>query len=634
MTLRFTAPQLARLEDVVPEDRGWAFEVKYDGYRLQALVATGQVRLLTRTGLDWTHKFPTIATWLARVDARSVVLDGEVIAANVTNRSAFGALQEQLEVPGSVRLQYVVFDILELNGTPLRREPLARRWELLRRLLRQAHATKRSTVRLSERLSGAPGALMHDACARRLEGVIGKRLDAPYQSGRGPAWIKVKCTGRQEFVLVGFTPPKGSRVGIGSLLLAVYDHGTLHYAGRVGSGLTDAELGGLLKRLTRIERRRSPLQPVPTGIPRGVRWLAPTLVAEVSFTEWTADGHLRHPVFQGLRTDKAPADVHRERISPMPRAAKLSPTGVTARTRRPAVSSTGATVAGVTITHPDREVYPEAGISKLELARYLERVAQLMLPHVADRPLALVRCPEGIAGECFFQKHWTGALPSTLNSVPILQNDGKRHPHVVVRNAAALVTLAQWGVVEIHPWGARADKPDLPDRITFDLDPHEDVPWSAVRDAANGLRTLLRELGFASWLKTSGGKGLHVVLPITRRSDWAAASAFARAVAEHMAAVLPDLFLAKASKAERTGRIFIDWLRNTRGATAVAPWSPRARPAAGVSVPINWTALPRITSGDQYRLNRLPPLPRRDPWAALLGTRQALTARALTRLRA
>ena len=610
----FVPPQLATLVEAPPSATGWVYEIKYDGYRLLAVIRNGAVTLYTRRGHDWTERFPEVAARLATFGVKSATIDGEIVALDPSGKSSFSLLQHNLDAHRASALTFFAFDLLHLGKTDLRELPLSERRRRLERLLRTARATTRGTVRLGQRLSGKGDALIRAACRAGQEGIIGKRIDARYTSGRSGAWVKVKCGRRQEFVVVGFTAPRGSRVGIGSLLLAVHEHGTLRYAGRVGSGMSDETLRDLLKRLEQSERSTSPLPAPPAGVPASARWVTPRLVVEAAFTEWTGDGLLRHPVFVGVREDKPAPEVRREEA----RMIKSQP----------------AIVAGITITHPDRIVFPEFDGTKLDLARHFERVARVMLPHVAGRPLSLVRCPEGSAHTCFFQKHWTGKLPPSIDTVNIVQSDGKKHPHVVVHDVSGLVTLVQWGVMEIHPWGARADAPDKPDRITFDLDPGPGVSWGDIQAAADGLHGLLDELGLASWLKTSGGKGLHVVVPIARRNSWDEVSTFARAVAEHMAAEFPDRFVSKASKSARKGRIFVDWLRNTRGATAVAPWSTRARAAAGVSVPIPWPRLRRITSGDEFTLEtvrtmRLNP----DPWAAMLVKDQRLTSKLLARLK-
>ena len=617
MTARqaFIPPQLATLVETAPSGSTWIFEIKYDGYRLQALLRDGNARLLTRRGKDWTDRFPELARRLGALPIVSATFDGEVVVLDTSGRSRFSLLQQSLDAAHEQELTFFAFDLLYLDGEDLRDLPLVERRNRLERVLRKARATSRGPMRLGQQLHGAGPALLKTACRLGLEGIIGKRLDAAYTSGRGPAWVKVKCGHRQEFAVVGFTPPKGARVGIGSLLLAVNDKDGLRYAGRVGSGMPDDVLHRLSARLARLRRSGTPLHVRPAGIPGTVQWTAPRLVVEVAFTEWTGDGLLRHPVFQGIREDKLVSEVRREEP-------KLTRT----TSRKPPTGATEATVAGVRISHPNRVIFPKSGITKLELAEHFKRVAAVMLPHVAARPLSLVRCPEGSSSQCFFQKHWTGTRPPSIDTVDILQSDGKKHPHVVIHDVEGLVTLVQWGVVEVHPWGSRADDPERPDRIIFDLDPGPGVSWNDVKEATRGLHGLLEGLGLDSWLKTSGGKGLHVVVPIARRQSWDEASGFAQAVAEHMQTEFPERFISKSRKTARKGLIFVDWLRNTRGATAVAPWSTRARATAGVSAPIPWSALGRVTAGDEFTLLtiRAHP-PRSDPWRDMLSSRQGLS---------
>ena len=616
--LKFIPPQLATLVDSAPLGPEWVFEIKYDGYRLEVLVEAGRVRLLTRRGNDWTSRFPDLAERFARLPVKSATLDGEVVALDPSGRSLFSLLQQSLDARRPQDLTFFAFDLLHLDGNDLRSLPLTERRKQLERLLRQARATTRGPIRLGQRLSGQGPELLRAACGLGLEGIIAKRSEALYSSTRAATWVKVKCGHRQEFVVIGFTPPKGARAGLGSLLLAVHNRGELRYAGRVGSGFPDESLRELSAQLRRLQRPDSPLGERPTGIPGVAHWVEPRMVVEVSFTEWTSDGRLRHPVFQGVREDRPASEVRREE----------------AKVAQPKARTSPANTAGVTITHPDRVVYPEAGVTKAELAEHFARIASRLLPHTAGRPLALVRCPEGIAKECFFQKHWPGTPPPAIDTVPIRQSDGVRH-HVVIHDVEGLIALVQWGVMEIHAWGARADDPERPDQIIFDLDPDPAITWQDVKDAAAGVRGLLDGLGLASWLKTSGGKGLHVVVPIARRSSWDEVSAFARAVAEHMQAEFPDRFIAKASKSARRGLIFVDWLRNTRGATAIVPWSTRSRSAAGVSVPIPWSRLEKLTAGDEFTLLSIRAKPPQggDPWKEMLATKQGLTKAMIARLR-
>lgn len=603
----FVSPQLATLADAVPEGGDWLHEVKYDGYRLIATIDRGMVCLYTRSGLDWTHRFEGIARGVSSIKATSAVIDGEAVAFEPNGRSSFQQLQQRLEQGNGGPLSFVAFDLLHLDGRDVRHLPLTERRALLRGLLGRRAAN--GQPRLSDELPGDGQSLLTAACRLELEGVICKRRDAPYRSGRSRVWLKVKCGKRQEFVVVGYTPPQGSRIAIGALLLGVGEPGGLRYAGRVGTGMPHAMLVSLLRRLKPLHRAASPFGDHPTGLPAGVRWVEPRLVVEVAFTEWTTEGRLRHPSLIAVRDDKPARDVVREAENPA----------------RPELEGAMSTLAGVTISNPTRVVYPEPGLTKRDVAAFINKVAPLMLPHVAGRPLTFVRCPEGITDECFFQKHWTGTLPSTLDTVMVTQSDETR-PYVVVHDAAGLVTLVQWGILEVHLWGARADSLERPDRITFDLDPGEGVTWADMRTGATAVRTVLEAVGLTSWLKTTGGKGLHVVVPIERRSAWVDVSTFARAVAERLSGEAPSRFVSVAAKAQRPGRIFIDWMRNTRGATSVAPWSARARPGAGVSVPVAWSQLGRVTAGDHWTIpsimkGRLPA----DAWREMDGARQRLT---------
>lgn len=609
-------PQLATLVDTVPDGDDWLHEVKYDGYRLIAVKSDGQVRLITRNGNDWTARFAEVAEGLERIPAAAAVLDGEVVAFERDGRTSFQMLQASLEAGEGHPLSYVAFDLLHLDGEDLRSRPLTERRTMLAALFRRARGKRKP--QMSAELPGNSDVLLEAACRLGLEGLISKRRDAPYVSGRNRSWLKIKCGMRQEFVVVGYTPPKGSRVAIGALLLGVLEpRGRIRYAGRVGTGMPDAMLRTLGQRLAALERDRSPLTPVPSGLPAGVRWVEPTVVVEVAFAEWTTESRLRHPSLIAVRDDKPARQVKRERAE-----------------ATSAVEETMAEVGGIVISNPDRVVFPDAGITKLDAATFTERVAPLMLPQLAGRPLTFVRCPEGIADECFFQKHWTGKVPDTLDTVPIRQSGGEVRRYVVVHDAAGLVTLVQWGILEIHLWGARADDVERPDRVTFDLDPGEGVEWAEMRNAARAVRTLLESAGLASWLKTSGGKGLHVVVPLARRSSWDETSEFARAVAERLASEAPSHFVSVASKAQRPGKVFVDWLRNTRGATSVAPWSMRARPGAGVSVPIPWSALGRVKAGDHYTVRSLSrgKLPA-DAWADIDQARQQISKRVLAQIR-
>lgn len=593
---RFVPPQLALLVEAAPEGDEWLHEVKLDGYRLQCLVHGSRVALLTRRGHDWTHRFPALARWLAGRRWSGAALDGELVVLGPDGKSSFRELQARLADGNPEDVTFYAFDLLQHRGASLVDLPLLSRKVKLRRLLGKGRPG--ALVRYSDHTIGRGPHTLAAACRQGLEGIICKRSDAPYRSGRGRDWLKVKCIQQQELVVIGFTAPKGSRTGLGSLLVAVRDDdGALRYAGRVGSGFSGSLLTQLRARLERSVRATAPIAPAPPA-PAGTVWVSPKVVIEARFTEWTADGLLRHPTFLGVREDKMATQVKRE------------------------VAAAGDQA----LTHPDKVLYPEQGLTKRDLASYYERVAPLMLPHVAGRPLSLVRCPDGRKGSCFYQKHLTGRYPEALGTVPIRQSDGIK-PHAVIEDVDGLIGLVQMGVLELHLWGARADRVEAPDRIVFDLDPGSGVDWAAVCDGAEEIRHLLQGVGLESWVKTTGGKGVHIVAPIERRNSWEEVAAFARTIAVALEQHAPKRYLSRAAKADRPGRIFVDWLRNTRGATTVAVWSTRARAGAAISFPCDWSELRAHGGADTVSVRSVldqRSASRRDPWKALLSTRQRL----------
>jgi bifunctional non-homologous end joining protein LigD len=589
----FVPPQLATLADAPPTGGAWVHEVKLDGYRLLAVKSGARCRLVTRNRQDWTRRYADLAAQLARLAPADFLLDGEVVALDDEGRSSF----QRLQGPDGAALRYVAFDLLHHDGEDLRPRPLDERRARLQALLRGK--ARNAPVALAERLRGDDP--LAEACRRGLEGVVSKRRKAPYAGGRGDDWIKAKCGQRQEFVVAGFTEPAGARKHLGALVLAVRDGDGLRYAGRVGTGFDTAAARALRKRLDALRAWDPPLA-LPPGdarARRGVQWVRPELVAEVAYTGFTRDGLLRHPSYKGLREDKPADEVRLEGPH---------------------------RVAGVTLTHPDKVLFADAGVTKRGLAAYYELAAPYMLAELRNRPLSLVRCPQGAEKRCFFQRHWAVPKAAGIATVRVLEEEGDVEPYPVVRELAGLVTLVQYGALEIHQWNARADRLEAPDRLVFDLDPAPDVPWARVVAAARSLRGRLSALELAAWVKTSGGKGLHVVVPIDRRHAWAETAAFAEAMAAAMAADEPRAYLAQASKAQRTGRIFVDWLRNTRGASTVAAWSTRARPGATVSLPVPW---PDLDEAGQLPLAEVVALLKgryRDPWAELASTRQRLPA--------
>jgi len=624
------APELCTLVDDAPEGDAWLHEIKLDGYRLLVRVERGNARVLTRRGKDWTERFRAIADAAEALPVRDALLDGECVVVDAKGRTDFQALQNALDADRDVDLTYFVFDLLHVDGEDLTSLPLIERKERLRAIV--AKAPRGSPIRYSDHVRGNGAEFHRLACRRGLEGIVSKRADSPYVGRRGSDWLKIKCAQGQEVVVVGFTEPAGSRVGIGAILVGIHDaKGALRFAGKVGTGFDDATLQELRARFDGLERRAPPVVDPPKGArARGVHWIDPRLVAEVSFTQWTKDGRLRHPVFKGLREDKPAKDVVRERPKSAPRrrapraAAAISRPRATSR-----VADEDSRVAGVALSHPDRVLYPDQGVTKIELARYYEAVADRMLPHVADRPLTLVRCPEGAAGECFYQKHPSPGLPSSVGRVAIREK-GAVLDYMTVDSLAGLVALVQIGALEIHAWGSKKDRVEEPDRIVFDLDPDPTTPWPRVIDAAKDVKKELDRLELASFLKTTGGKGLHVVVPLERRreQDWDVVKTFSHAVVASIARRAPDRYTTNMAKARRTGKVFLDYLRNGRGATAVAPYSSRAKPGAPVALPIGWDELTTRLAPDAFRVRDVAKIVarRRDPWRGIDDAARKITS--------
>ena len=610
---RQVAPQLATLVDAPPEGPEWLHEIKLDGYRMLGRIERDSARLVTRNGLDWTDRFADLAAELAALPARSALLDGEVVVFDREGRTSFQALQGALGRKSSAdAVHFAAFDCLHLDGRDVRAAPLIERKQLLRVLLSRAPGGGR--LRMSEHVIGRGAEFYAAACARGVEGTVAKRVDAPYRSGRSRAWLKIRCSKRQEFVIAGFTEPRGSRSALGALLLGAHDEkGALHYCGKVGTGFDAATLKRLRAALARLQRARSALADPPRM--RGVHWVTPRLVAEVSFTEWTADRRIRHPVFLGLREDKPARDVRIEVEQPVARSAP---------------AAVGNVVAGVTLSSPDRVYFPDAGITKRELAAYYEAVAQRALPGLANRPLTLLRCPEGIEGACFYQKHANESVPDAVARVRVR---GDKQPYAMVNDVAALISLVQIGALELHVWGARADHLERPDLIVFDIDPDPALPFARVVETALALRTYLSDLGLAAFARATGGKGLHVVAPLVRRATWDEVRDFSKGVAQDLVRIAPNRFTAVMSKAQRKGKIYIDWVRNTREATAVASYSTRARPGAPVALPIAWDELASLSAPLHESVREAPRrLAMPDPWAEFEASRRPLTAAARKRV--
>jgi bifunctional non-homologous end joining protein LigD len=617
------APQLATFATGVPSGGSWLFEIKLDGYRLMTRIEGGRARLITRGGHDWTARMPTLARELESLGLDSAWLDGEIVVLADKGLPDFNALQRAFDRRGAQQISYFLFDLLYLEGHDLRACPLAERRARLKALL-QPHG-RAQQLRLSADFSADAATILESARQMQLEGVIAKRTDAPYVSTRSETWLKLKCRLRQEFVVCAFTDRGGDAAGteVGSLLLGVYSAGgELVSVGGLGTGWDAAAAADLKARLVKLEvdQPMCRLPPGPaknrwTGKARGAeRWVRPELVLEASFAAWSPDAQIRHAVFEGLRLDKPAREVVRETAT--------TPAGALP------LRATAAERVQTKVSHPDRVIDPGTGLTKLDLVRYYEAVAPWMLPHLSGRPVSLVRGPGGIAGELFFQKHAEKLAVPDLHQLDPKLWPG-HEPLLAVPSALALAGLAQMNVIELHTWNARASKIEHPDRMVFDLDPGDGVPWRQVQEAALLVRGLLQELGLQSWLKTSGGKGLHVVVPLAPRHEWVMVKDFSQAVVQHLARVIPARFVAKSGAANRVGRIFVDYLRNSHGATTVAAYSARARPGLGVSMPLPWEALDELKGGAQWTVatarEHLSFHPE-DPWRDCWGCRQTLTA--------
>ncbi|CUJ28604.1 DNA ligase D [Achromobacter xylosoxidans] len=601
-------PQLATLVEGVPRQAGddWIYEMKFDGYRLLARLRDGQVRLYTRNGHDWGPKLPHLVRALQRLPLPDAWIDGEIVMLADNGAPSFQALQNAFDGERTDGILFYAFDLPYVTGRDLRQEPLRVRRAVLARVMEAAGG---DPLRFSEAFDAAPADLVASACKMGLEGIIAKRLSAPYVSRRSDSWVKLKCARRQEFVIAGYTDPKGARVGLGALLLAYHDEdGGLVYAGKVGTGFDDMGLAALQRRLSALETERPAVK--AAGIGRGVHWVRPELVAEVSFGEWTASGHVRHPVFRGLRTDKPARAITREAAMGADTMQSDNAAGKAGKAKpgkaKPGNAQTGKAQAGKAqpgagkLTHPERIIDPSTGLTKLDLARYDGLVAPLLLRHLKDRPVSFLRAPSGLKGEFFFQKHLEAPMPSVR---PLPQELDPDHPPLMeVPTPQAIMSAAQMNVVEFHTWNAVKSAIDKPDRMLFDLDPGEGVAWPSMQQAARLVHVMLREIGLRSWLKTSGGKGLHVVVPLRRQYDWDTVKAFSQAIVQHLARTLPQVFVAKSGPKNRVGRIFADYLRNGFGATTVAAWSARARPGMGVSVPLAWDELDEVRASDQWTI--------------------------------
>jgi bifunctional non-homologous end joining protein LigD len=597
----FVAPALCTPVELPPTGDKWLHEIKYDGYRLQAAVSGAAVKLYTRTGLDWTVRFQRIADALAALNLKHALIDGEVAVADRSGRTDFGALQRSLENGEAKGVSYFTFDLLAEGEEDVRKLPLSQRKARLAKLLKAA----RAPIQLSPCVEGNGPAVFEAFRDKGLEGVVSKRADSAYRSGRSNIWLKAKCVNEREFVIVGFQP--SPRRAFASLLLADREAGKLIYRGNVGTGFTDKTLKSLSDDMAKLARAKPALS-VPAEAARGAKWVEPKLVAQVRYADLTADGLVRHGVFLGLRGDKPAEEVRIE-------------------SERPALKSR------VRLTNPDRVLFPDAQVTKAEYAAYLEAAAPLMGPHAFGRPVSLVRAPDGAGAQTFFQKHAMAGAPKEIETVTVSEADGERVNYLTLPNADALVACAQMSGLEIHLWGARNESQDKPDRLVFDLDPDEDLDFAQVKRAAFDLKALLDSADLPSFALLTGGKGLHIVLNLKRRHSWEEVKSFAADFAGQVAALDPKRFVATMSKAKRKGKIFIDHFRNHRGATAIAPYSARARGTAPIAAPVSWAELRSIASASAFKLRDMSArLAEPDPWSVYADSAVSLSKAARGKL--
>lgn len=662
--LGFITPQLAVQQDQAPEGDAWIHELKLDGYRIQARIeSTGKsrqnasVHLLTRRGLDWTNRMPGLALEIGRLQVESAILDGEAVVLDDAGHSSFSRLQNALGERKADSLSYFAFDLLYLNGYNLTSRPLLERKRLLASLI--GTLPSGSPVHISDFVRGDGPSVFAGACRLGAEGIVSKKVSCPYVSGRGSSWIKVKCILEQEFVIGGFTFPSTGVHGVGSLLLGYYEKDRLQYAGRTGTGFTQESSNMLRDRLDRLRQEKSPFFQVPAEGRQGAIWTKPELIAQVKFHSWTADQRVRQSSFQGLREDILPESVRREGSeasappkkerrqasrsrrsvanqseNPEPRSSAWKSRPISAsrdnansRSRASKPQAQGAGAAAIRVTHPNKIIDSESRLSKQALVDYCFAVAPQMLPFIAGRPIMLLRCPEGVGSDCFYQKHLAAGMPEGIEGVTIPNSDGKgTEEYVTVRSAEGIAGLAQMNVLEIHPWGSTNNDLEHPDRLIFDLDPDDAVSWTTLADAARQVRDQLSKLGLKSFLKLTGGKGLHIVAPLKPRRGWGEIKAFARAFTLQIEQSDSKLYISKMSKTARKNKIFIDYLRNERGATAIAPYSPRARQGVPAALPLSWAELkeperPRFTVAAFAEWKaRL----RRDPWKGMAAVGQEL----------
>lgn len=608
--------QLAKLVNTVPEGEDWLYELKYDGYRIIAFVEGNSVRLITRNGNDYMRRFHDVATSLIDLaGGRAVVLDGEMAVTDPSGKTDFQALQNYMKNPKTQNLTYIVFDLLALDGADLRGYPLIKRKEMLETLMKDAP----KNLYYSRYVRGIGKESFAVACDAGMEGIVGKKADSVYSGTRNGDWIKLKCDKRQEFVIGGYTLSDKKTWGISSLLLGIYEGEELVYAGRAGTGLSESDMKTLEKKFENIKRMNPAFKIAPS--PKSnekITWLEPELVAEIKFAEWTKENLLRQASFKGIRTDKDPMDIKKEKAED--EKYQYSEKEV----EKPMeVNANSIIIEGIKISNPDKVMFDDPVTTKIDVVQYYEKVSERMLPYVSHRILSIVRCPKGISQTCFYKKH-PGAGSKGIITIPITTSSGEIEDYFYIENAPGLISEVQMGTLEFHTWGSRVDEIEKPDVMVFDLDPDEGMDLSRVRQGVLDIRSILNELSLNSYLKTSGGKGYHVVVPLKPVVTWDAFHDFARRVAEVMEQKWPDRYTSNVRKAKRTDKIFIDWIRNGRGATSIAPYSIRARKGARVSMPIAWDELDTVAPDGITMADALLRISDSDPWKGFFQNDQML----------
>ncbi|WP_158750043.1 DNA ligase D [Acidobacterium sp. S8] len=637
----FMPPQLATQVSTPPAGDDWLHELKLDGYRIQLHVeeqSAGKRKavIYTRGGLDWTHRMPDIAQTATQLLVKSALIDGEVVVLDSEGKTSFADLQAAFQNEKHAHLTYFGFDLLHLDGHNLRGLPLDRRKSILEGLLSELDDD--NILRYSQHIRAHGEETFAHACKVGAEGIVSKLATSHYVSGRSKSWLKEKCVHQQEFVIGAFTPPTKGGLGIGSLLLGYYQNGKLIYAGRTGTGFTQATQRSLRKRLDAMRQERAPFEKLETAEKKDAIWVKPELVAEVQFATWTGDHRVRQASFQGLREDKAAKEIKREEPTSLPKPVRGPAPKVSKEEKEPKAAKekpapkAAVSLDGLRLTHPEKILDGESKLTKQQLAEYYFEIADHLLPYIAKRPLSIVRCPEGSGKPCFFQKHIGMGVPKGIDSVSVPnKKEAGSEEYITVSSREGLVALAQMGVMEIHPWGSKNDSLEKPDQIIFDLDPDAEIDWKTLTASALEVRDVLKELGLKSFVKSTGGKGLHVVAPIQPKHEWPDVKDFTHNVALMLEAAHPDRYLTKMTKSARKGRIFLDYLRNDRGSTAVAPYSPRARKGVRVAIPMTWEELRKSNPADFAVVNfdtwkkRL----KHDPWKEILTTRQSVTEKAI-----